>query len=101
VQQTAVTGDATHRVRRQALAIIEFAAAVAVVVSERFRANVHHDLITVSRGQLPGTVAQRGFRHRRQCVSTALCKPILYCGRYRGNVFGFRIRFLRIHRGSR
>ena len=36
-------------------------------------------------------MVQRGFRHRRQCVSTALCKPILYCGRYRGNVAGLRI----------
>ena len=32
------------RLQRQSLAIIEFAAVVAVVVSERFRANVHHDL---------------------------------------------------------
>jgi len=50
VQQAAVASDAANRVRRQSLAIIEFAAAVAVVVSERFRGNVHHDLITVSRG---------------------------------------------------
>jgi hypothetical protein len=83
-------------------ASIEFAAAVAVVVSERFRANVHHDLIPISRRQLSGTVAQRGFRHRRQCAGSALCislcKRILNSGRYRGNVVGLRITRLRFHR---
>jgi len=31
-----------------------------------------------------------------------MCKPILHCGRYRGNVFGLRfvlLRVARIHRG--
>ena len=46
-----------------------------------------------------GCIPESGNRHRRQCVCTTLCKPILYCRRYRGNVVGLRITFLRIHRG--
>ena len=80
------------------MTVFELAAA-SVISGERFRGNVHHDLIAFRRGHRPGAMTESGFRQCRQRVGTALREPIRGFGRYRGNVIGFHITFLRIHRG--
>jgi len=48
VQQSAIASDAANRVRRQSLAIIEFATTV-FIRGQRFRGNVDNYLIALSR----------------------------------------------------
>jgi len=83
--QATVAGDTAHRIQRQALTVIELAEA-GVVPGERFRGNVHHNLVALSRGQGLGAMTQSGFRQCRQRIGAALRESLRGFGRYRGNV---------------
>ena len=109
-QQIAVASDAAGGVRREALPAVEFAT-TGVARGQRFRGNVDDYLITpglIALGRwlwpkaLTMTVAQRGFRHRRQGVGAALRESVFVYRRYRGNVIDCVLMFLfalRVDRG--